>query len=155
MKRIIAICVIAVLTCLSFIGCGSAKIEVGAENGTAYFHYSQTTPDMFLKDESETKIDDASFFGKLRTAIDGKPAVNDVCNCEAIYNISIDKYIFGLHTHGITVSSPMGKNIRGVNVFTVECSEEEMNELFGIIGSVLRIRSGRFDRDRHRFGIIA
>lgn len=35
------------------------------------------------------------------------------------------------------VSSPMGYGIKGVNVFTVECSEEEMNELFGIIESVL------------------
>ena len=137
MKRFNAICAIAMLICLSFVGCDSAKIEVGTENGTAYFHYSQTTPDIILKGESETKIDDASFFGKLRTAIDGKPSVDDVCNCDAIYNIRIDKYSFGLHTHGIMVSSPMGYGIKGVNVFTVECSEEEMNELFGIIESVL------------------
>lgn len=137
MKKIIAICVIVVLTCLSFAGCDSANIAVGVEDGAAYFHYSQTTPDIILKGESETKIEGTSFFGKLRTAIDGKPAVEDVCNCEAIYNVRIDKYTFGLHTHGIMVSSPMGNNIKGVNVFTVECSEEEMNELFGIIESVL------------------
>ncbi len=136
MRRIIAICVIAALTCLSLGGCGSASIKVGIENGTAYFHYSQTTPDIILKGESETKIDDDSFFGKLRTAIDGKPAVDDVCNCDAIYNVRIDKYTFGLHTHGIMVSSPMGYGIKGVNVFTVECSEEEMNEMFDILETV-------------------
>ena len=107
MKKIIAICVIVVLTCLSFASCDSANIAVGVEDGAAYFHYSQTTPDIILKGESETKIEGASFFGKLRTAIDGKPAVEDVCNCEAIYNVRIEKYTFGLHTHGIMVSSPM------------------------------------------------
>ena len=141
MKKIIAICVIAVLTCLSFAGCDSARIEVGTENGTAFFHYSQSRPDMFLKGEIETEIDDASFFGKLRAAIDGKSAVDDVCNCEVVYNVRIDKYTFGLHTHGIKVSSPMGNGIKGVNVFTVECSEEEMNELFDIIESVLGTES--------------
>ena len=150
MKKIIAICVIVVLTCLSFASCDSANIAVGVEDGAAYFHYSQTTPDIILKGESETKIEGTSFFGKLRTAIDGKPAVEDVCNCEAIYNVRIEKYTFGLHTHGIMVSSPMGNNIKGINVFTVECSEEEMNELFGIIESVLgtgNMVSGEMPKD--------
>ena len=127
MKKIIAICISITLFCLSLVGCDSANIEVGVEKGTAYFHYSQTTPDIILTGESETEIKGTSFFGKLRSAIDGKPAVDDICNCEAIYNVRIDKYTFGLHTHGIMVSSPMGNNIKGVNVFTVECSEEEMN----------------------------
>ena len=137
MKKIIALALAVVTLLCCLVGCDTAKIEVGVENGTAYFHYSQTTPDIILKGESETKIEGTSFFGKLRTAIDGKPAVEDVCNCEAIYNVRIEKYTFGLHTHGIMVSSPMGNNIKGINVFTVECSEEEMNELFDIIESVL------------------
>ena len=137
MKKILSL-VLAIVTLLfCLVGCDTAKNEVGVENGTAYFHYAQKTPDMILTGESETEIEGTSFFSKLRTAIDGKPAVDDVCNCEAIYNVCIDKYTFGLHTHGIMVSSPMGNNIKGVNVFTVECSEEEMNELFGIIESVL------------------
>lgn len=86
--------------------------------------------------ESETKIEDTAFFGKLIAAIDGKSAVNDLCNCEAIYNVRIDKYTFGLHIHGITISSPVGRNLKGINVFTVECKEEEMNELFDILESV-------------------
>lgn len=138
MKKIIALALAVVTLLCCLVGCDTAKIEVGVENGTAYFHYAQITPDIILTGESETEIEGTSFFGKLRTAIDGKPAVDDVCNCEAIYNVRIDKYTFGLHTHGIMVSSPMGNNIKGVNVFTVECSEEEMNELFGIIESVLK-----------------
>lgn len=137
MKKIIAICIIVALTCLSLVGCDSANIKVGVEDGTAYFHYSQTTPDIILKGENETRIEDPSFFGKLRAAIDKKTAVDDICNCDAIYNVRIDSYTFGLHTHGIMVSSPMGNNLKGVNVFTVECSEEEMNELFDILEPVL------------------
>ena len=62
--------------------------------------------------------------------------MNVFCKCEAIYNIRIDKYYFGIHTHGISVSWPMGYNLEGVNVFMVECTDEEINELFKIIESV-------------------
>ena len=135
MKRLIAI-LLVLLVMLPFAGCNSAKIEVGVKAGVAYFRQSKSTPEVILNGESAIEIKDASFFGKLRTAIDGKSAVNDVCNCEAIYNVKIDKYHFGLHTHGITITWPMGHNIKGVNIFTVECTEEEMNELFGILESV-------------------
>lgn len=134
MKRFITL-LVALLIALSFVGCDSANIEVGSKDGVAYFHHSPNAPEIILMEESETKIEDTAFFGKLIAAIDGKPAANDFCNCEAIYNVKIDKYTFALHTHGITISSPMGHNLRGINIFTVECTEEEMNELFAIVES--------------------
>ena len=135
MKKIVAIFLMFFLM-LSFVGCDTAKIEVGAENGVAYFHVSTIVPKMVLKGETEIEIEDKTFFGKLTAAIIDKPTVDPVCDCQPIYNVGIDKYTFGLHTHGITISSPMGKNLKGINIFAVECTEEEINELFDILDSV-------------------
>lgn len=119
-----------------FVGCDSANIEVGTKDGVAYFHHFQSSPEIIMTGEGETKINDAAFLEKLIAAIDGKAAVNDFCNCEALYNIRIDQYTFGLHTHGITVTWPMGHNIKGFNVFTVDCTEDEINALFSILDSI-------------------
>ena len=135
MKKIVAI-FLTLLLMLSFMGCDTAKIEVGAENGVAYFHVSTIVPKMILKGDTEIEIEDKTFFGKLTAAIIDKPTVDPVCYCQPIYNVGIDKYTFGLHSHGITISSPMGKNIKGTNIFAVECTEEEINELFDILDSV-------------------
>lgn len=136
MKKIF-LTLVLLLSFVSLVGCDSANIAVGVEDGVAYFHTSTSTPQVVLKSEKETEINDATFFENLVSAIDGKPAVNDVCNCKAIYNIKIEKYSFGLHTHGISISSPIGHNIKGVNIFTVECTEEEMNALFSILESII------------------
>jgi len=134
MKRLISFFLVLLIP-LSFAGCNSAAIEVGTKDGVAYFRHSQSTPEIILAGKSETKIENEALLGKLIAAIDGKSAVNDFCNCETIYNIRIDKYHFGLHTHGISVTWPMGNNIKGVNIFTVECTEEEISELFAILES--------------------
>ena len=135
MKKVVAIFLMLLLM-LSFVGCDSAKIEVGAKNGVAYFNKSTIVPKMVLKDETEIEIEDKAFFGKLIAAIEGKATIDPVCDCQPIYNVGIDKYTFGLHTHGITISYPIGKNIKGTNIFAVECTEEEINELLDILDSV-------------------
>ena len=135
MKKIVAIFLMLLLM-LSFVGCDSAKIEVGAENGVAYFHVSTIVPKMILKGETEIEIEDKTFFGKLTAAIVDKPTVDPVCECQPIYNVGIDKYTFGLHSHGITISYPMGKNIKGTNIFAVECTEEEISELLIILANI-------------------
>ena len=134
MKKIVSIFLMFLLM-LSFVGCDTAKIEVGAENGVAYFNCGTLTPTILLKGETDTKVEDEYFLGKLVKAIEGKATVDPVCECQPIYNVGIDKYTFGLHTHGITISSPMGKNIKGKNIFAVECTEEEINELLDILDS--------------------
>ena len=136
MKKLIALALVvaALLCCL--VGCDSAKIDVGSENGVAYFHVSTIVPKMILKGEPEIEIEDKTFFGKLTAAIEDKPTVDPVCECQPIYNVGIDKYTFGLHSHGITISYPMGKNIKGTNIFAVECTEEEISELLDILDSV-------------------
>ena len=135
MKKIVAIFLMLLLL-FSFAGCDTAKIEVGAENGVAYFHVSTIVPKMILKGETEIEIEDKTFFGKLTAAIIDKPTVDPVCECQPIYNVGIDKYTFGLHSHGITISSPMGKNIKGTNIFAVECTKEEIRELFIILANI-------------------
>ena len=135
MKKIVAIFLMLLLM-LSFVGCDSAKIEVGAENGVAYFHVSTIVPKMILKGETEIEIEDKTFFGKLTAAIEEKSTVDPVCECQPIYNVGIDKYTFGLHSHGITISYPMGKNIMGTNIFAVECTEEEISELLIILANI-------------------
>ncbi len=135
MKKIVAIFLMLLLM-LSFAGCDSAKIEVGAKNGVAYFNVSTIVPKMILKGETETEVEDKTFFGKLTAAIEGKATVDPVCDCQPIYNVGIDKYTFGLHIHGITISSPMGRNIKGINIFAVECTEEEISELLVILARI-------------------
>ena len=123
------------LLIISLFACDSSKIDVGTENGVAYFHYSQNLPKIILSGETDKAVDNTDFFVKLRTAIDGKSAIDSVCNCEPLYVVRIDKYTFGLHTHGITVTYPAGRNIKAKIIFSVECSEEEMGEMIGILES--------------------
>ena len=52
MKKIVAICLMLLLM-LSFAGCDTAKIEVGAENGVAYFNRGTLTPTILLKGETD------------------------------------------------------------------------------------------------------
>ena len=136
MKKLIALAIAVVAFLHTLIGCDSSGIEVGTKNGLAHFDISATVPRMILEGENETEIEDKNFFGKLVAAIDDKSTVDPVCDCQPIYNVGIDKYIFGLHTHGITISSPMGKNIIGRSVFAVECTEEEISELLRILVSI-------------------
>ena len=98
--------------------------------------YLRLSRDDELQGESEIEIEDKTFFGKLIAVIEGKATVDPVCDCQPIYNVGIDKYTFSLHTHGITISSPIGKNLKGINIFAVECTEEEINEMFDILDSV-------------------
>lgn len=135
MKKLLALAIILVAISCCFIGCDTAKIEVGAENGGAYFNRGTLTPTIILKGESEIEIDDEYFFGDLVRAIEEKAAVDPVCECQPLYTVGIDKYTFALHSHGILISSPMGRNIKGVNIFAVECTEEEMNKLFDVLDS--------------------
>ena len=135
MRKTILLLLVA-LTLLSFVGCGSDKLDIGIKEGIAYFECSQAMPQIILGGESETVIEDEAFLDALISAIDGKVAVEDMCNCEALYNIRIDKYNIGLHTHGISVTYPIGHNIKGLNFFTVDCTDEEMNSLFEILTAV-------------------
>lgn len=135
MKKTFAI-FLTLLLMLSFVGCDTAKIEVGAENGVAYFNRGTLTPTIILKGENDIKVEDEYFFGKLVKAIEGKHTVDPICDCQPIYNVGINKYTFGLHSHGITISSPMGKNIKGTNIFAVECTEEEISGLLDILDSI-------------------
>ena len=135
MRKTIFLLLVA-LALFSVVGCGSDKLDIGIKEGIAYFECSRSMPQIILGGESETVIEDEAFLDALISAIDGKAAVEDMCNCEALYNIRIDKYNIGLHTHGISVTYPIGHNIKGLNVFTVDCTDEEMNALFEILTAV-------------------
>lgn len=140
MKKIIVL-MLTVIFMLSFIGCNSASdtsnIAVGEKDGIAYFNHPKTMPEIILKGENETIIENEDFFESLVATIDGKSIVRDVCNCEALYVIRIDEYTFGLHTHGISIYR--GDSIKAVDlIFSInECTEEEMNKLFEILKTSL------------------
>ena len=135
MKKFIAFFCCCLLL-FSFIGCNTAKIKVGVNFGVVYFHYSNVTPEIILKGEREITFEDKTFFEKLASTVEGKRAIYSACNCSAIYNVCIDEYTFGLHTHSITISYPMSHLIKTTILFSVDCTEEEMNELFDILESV-------------------
>lgn len=132
MKKLIIIFA-SLLILFSFAGCDTADIKVGTKDGVAYFYVGTITPKMVLLDESQTEIESDEFFEKLINAIEFKQTVDAVCNCQPVYTVKIKKYTFELHSHGITVKYPMGNNIKGVNVFSVSCTNEEMTALFEII----------------------
>lgn len=129
MKKTIVLLLVALIL-LSVVGCGSDKLDIGVKDGVAFFDCPQSMPQIVLSGEYETIIEDEAFLNALISAIDGKAAVENIGNCETLYNIRIDKYNIGLHTHGISVTYPMGHNIKGLNIFLVDCTEEEMNVLF-------------------------
>ena len=135
MKKCIAFIMIFLLS-LSFVACDSDKIELGTKDGAAYFHRSSLTPEIILKADRDVKIESELFFEKLVMAIDGKPVTKESdCACDPIYNVRIDKYSFGLHSHGITVTAPLGNNIKGLNFFEIDATEEEMSALFEILAA--------------------
>ncbi len=134
MKKYIIVLIVSLIM-FSMAGCSSDRVDIGVEDGKAYFHDWGKTPEMILYGENEIVIRDDALFYKLMALISGKPAVEDLCNCEAVYIMYIKEYTFGLHTHGIVISKPMGRNIKGEKVFSIECTEEEMNELFDILKS--------------------
>lgn len=138
MKKCIAFILIFLLS-LSFVACDSDKIELGTKDGTAYFHRSSLTPEIILKADGDIKIENKLFFEKLVAMIDGKPVTEKSdCTCDPIYNVHIDKYRFGLHSHGITVTAPLGNNIKGLNFFEIDATEEEMSALFEILAAEVR-----------------
>lgn len=123
---------LVLLIILSFAGCNTAEFEVGAEEDVAYFHSGRNTPEIFLKDDKNTRVEDDAFLDKLAAAIDGKEAIYSTCNCRPTYHVSIGQYTFGLHTHSVDVLSSQG-NDSDAFLFSVVCSEEEMLELFAIL----------------------
>ena len=135
MKKVTVILLI-LLFVLFIAGCDTAKIEVGVENGVVSFNRGTLTPTILLKGETDTKVEDELFFGKLVSAIEGKTTVNSNCGCQPLYRVGIGEYTFALHTHGITIFSPMGKNVKGKNVLAVDCTYEELSELFVILACV-------------------
>ena len=135
MKKLIIIFT-SLLILLSFAGCDTADIEVGTKDGVAYFYVGTITPEMVLLGETQTEIESDEFFEKLIKAIEFKETIDAVCNCIPIYTVKIKKYTFELHSHGITVTYPMGNNIKGVYVFSVICTNEEMTAMFEILQNV-------------------
>ena len=135
MKKILIIFA-SLLIFFSFTGCDTADIEVGTKDGVAYFYVGSITPKMLLLGENEIEFENDEFFEKLVSSIEFKQTVDAVCNCQPVYTVKIKKYTFELHSHGITVKYPMGNNIKGVNVFSVSCTNEEMTALFEIIEKI-------------------
>ncbi|MBE6534945.1 MAG: hypothetical protein E7678_08310 [Ruminococcaceae bacterium] len=122
---------------LPFTACGTHKIDIGTRDGVIYFNHSGKAPEVTLRHDDKIVIEDSAFFEKLVSCIDGKPAKEDtLCNCVATYVVEIEKYDFSLHSDHILIYSPMGHNIKGVNITYVECTKQEMNGLFDILDSV-------------------
>lgn len=123
---------LVLLIVLSFAGCNTAEFAVGAKEDVAYFRGVRNAPEIILKDYKNTRIEEKPFLDKLAAAVDGKEVIYSTCNCRPTYHVSIGQYTFGLHTHSIDVLSSEG-NDSDAFLFSVMCSEEEMQELFDIL----------------------
>ena len=133
MKKCMLILLALVIT-LSFCGCDTASNMIGTKFGVVCFNEPTITPIIKVichkeLQEKEVRIQDASFLDKMIAAIDGKTAGDDFCNCLGDYEVMINQYTFRLHTDKIVIFC----NTEEFAAFTVECSEEEMKELYAII----------------------
>ena len=140
---------------LSFCGCNatknadsagdttSAEAVVGTEeliiteNGVTYLKDSAETLEITCSyyddvERKEFKIKDSAFYNKLKKVINGKEVCEYSCKCAGDYQIGLnDNYSLHIHPDRITVNIKLNE----YNVFTVECSEEEMKELYDYIES--------------------
>ena len=141
-KRLLTILLVGLfMICMSvsLSGCWLSKIEVGVNDGVVYFTRSKQIPKMVLLADEKIVIEDSEFFEKLVNCIDGKPNKHlTYCNgyCESLYVVEIGKYDFALHSNHILIFSPLGYNIKGVEIIEIECSETEMQELFDILRNI-------------------
>ena len=136
---------------LSFCGCKATEntnssvdpvsIEdlIVTENGVAYLRDLEKTLEItcgYFDDDDDKYIEfiikDPAFYNKLKEIIDGKEAGDEFCKCAGDYQVTIgDTYLLYLHMERIVVYTDI-KRYKG---FTVECSQEEMQELYDIIES--------------------
>ena len=140
---------------LSFCGCNatknadsagdttSAEAVVGTEeliiteNGVTYLKDSAETLEITCSyyddvERKEFKIKDSAFYNKLKKVINGKEVCEYSCKCAGDYQVYLnDNYYLYLHPDRITVNIKLNE----YNVFTVECSEKEMKELYDYIES--------------------
>ena len=83
-------------------------------------------------ERKEFKIKDSAFYNKLKKAINGKEVCEYSCKCAGDYQVTLnDNYSLYLHPDRITVNI----DLNGHREFTVECSQEEMKELYDFIES--------------------
>ncbi len=127
MKKLILI----FLCLLVFVGCDTADIKVVNENGIAYFYESTITPKIFLNGDEDKEVEDVCFFGNLITAIENKPIVSDICECDVLYHVTIRNYSFAFHDHGIAIFESLDGCIKAKKVVGfVECDAQTMEKLF-------------------------
>ena len=139
MKKLFSIVLIfAIFLLLS--GCNLSSIEVGSKDGVVFFNHTDEVPKItFTKEGNELVVEDDVFFEKLVSCIDGKTALTAM---EApyyqnyIYLVEIEKYDFALHDEHIFIYSPLGYNIKGVEIIYVECTQEEISDLIEILDAV-------------------
>ena len=86
----------------------------------------------------EVEIENKKFFIALVEAVEEKPIVSieeRQCNCAPIYRIGIKEYVVILHpTHGIEIQQSAGGCVKTkLHHGIVDCSEEEMQELFNLL----------------------
>lgn len=136
MKKLFSIILMfAIFLLLS--GCNFSSIEVGSKDGVAFFNYTDKIPKITLtKDENELVVEEYEFFEKLVSCIDRKPVVQGPYYPEYIYVVEIEKYDFALHDEHIFIYSPLGYNIKGVEIICVECTQEEISGLVEILDVV-------------------
>ena len=120
-----------------------SAIEITVEDDVIYFKQLKSTAAVLQLDEGDVIIEDDTFIEKLGAAINGKNVIK--CECNTNYYVEIDRNYFHFHSHGIEISviseeststngSMVGSSV-SYTAYSVDCSEEEMNELVAILES--------------------
>lgn len=111
-------------------------LEVSVENGV--FHYEQLNScDITIyTDDDLISFENDVFLEKLRNMVDGKEAIQELCDCQRLYYVGIDNHQFELHSHCMIISVPYEQS--AWYMYAIECSEEDMNELLAILEAQLQ-----------------
>lgn len=136
---LILILILALLATVAGCTRSSEGFKVASRSGKGYFKYTEPLPDVRLATESgdateEKLINDRVILEKLAALIDGRVMHKQMYNCSPYYNIRIEGYLFGIHTHCITVFS-IGKDEKAsLDLIGIsDCTDAEIAELFAII----------------------
>ena len=133
--------ILAITIILSLTSCKSVQTTVEVENGIVYFNRSIFTPEMILRTDEDTIIENDEFYERLIEAIDKKPITsveNNPCECDIEYTIKISAdyksgYYFIFHDHGIEIQQYC-KYRKCIDLYgIVEVGESTLNDLLSYL----------------------
>ena len=143
MKKL-TVFILAITIILSLNSCKSVQTTIEVENGIVYFNRPLFTPEIILRTDEDTIIENDEFYEKLIEAVNEKPINSidgsDTCECDIEYMIKISAdyksgYYFLFHDHGIEIQQYC-KYRKCLDLYgIVEVDESTLRELIELLNN--------------------